>query len=319
MPENPMCGRRVGFDGLSWEYLVQRMMRPIIAVFFCFIASPVCVLAESCSETDAPRHFSANGHRALLIMPHVNSAPQGRCEIAPVVRPGDLVGEHEHRGRDIQFKVPCRRCRLYQLPLDSFCLNQNTAISNSATSANQVSNPRPWATPTKQSPMAMRQKFHYYLKSTYGPLSMASSLAGSGIRHGLDYVPEWGQGMEGYGKRLAASFGEKAVKNSIQFGAGALLHEDPRYFASNRSGIWRRTLYAAGQTFISHKDSGGIMPAYSRFVGIVGGVYISRQWYPEPERTAEKHVSASATSLGLGIARNVFSEFWPDIKRMFFH
>ncbi len=187
---------------------------------------------------------------------------------------------------------------------------------DSTTDATQASSSaaRPFGVISK--PLTGGEKATYYLRFTYGPQSVALSLAGAGINQARDNVPEWGQGIEGYGKRLSSSFGHKAVKCSIQLGIGAFLHEDPRYFASARSGIWQRTIYAVGQTFVSHKDFGGIRPGYSRLIGIVGGAYISRQWHPASDRTAGRYISASAISMGLDIAKSVFAEFWPDLKKL---
>lgn len=174
----------------------------------------------------------------------------------------------------------------------------------------------PRASLVNPAPITACEKFHFYLRSTFGPTSILASLAGSGIRQAWDSVPEWGQGMEGYGKRFASSLAQKAVKRSIHLVVGSLLHEDPRYFASGRSGIWRRTLYAVGKTFVSQKNSGGTRPAYSRFVGAYGGAIISRQWYPKGGRTTGEFFSAGAISIGLDAAGNVFEEFWPSLKKL---
>lgn len=154
------------------------------------------------------------------------------------------------------------------------------------------------------------------LRSTYEPRSVAFSLAGAGIKQARDSVPEWGQGMEGYGRRLASSFGHKIIKRNIQFVAGSLLHEDPRYFCSGSEGIWRRSLYAAGRTFVSNKDGGGVRPGYSKFIATFGGAYISRQWYPERKRKMSEYLTSTAISIGVDMAKNVFNEFWPDLQRM---
>ncbi len=212
--------------------------------------------------------------------------------------------------------IPGRGDALFQFSIDSgqggFGASDSPAATNQAPGLN-LRHPQ---TPTA---MTLSVKCRFYLRSTYGPRSVGYSLAGAGINQGWNDVPEWGQGMEGYGKRFASSFGQKAIKRSIQVGAEIMLKEDPRYFASGRSGIWQRTRYAAGQTFISHRDAGGIRPAYSRFVGTVAGVCVSRQWYPDSDRKAEDYVSSSAISMVLDIARNVFNEFWPDVKRLLFH
>lgn len=122
--------------------------------------------------------------------------------------------------------------------------------------------------------------------------------------------------MEGYGKRFASSFGQKAVNRSIRIGLNGVLHEDPRYFTSGRSGIWGRTLYAVSQTFVAHKDSGGTRIAYSRFAGDFGAAYVSRQWHPDSYHTTGDYLTSGITSVGIDAAKNVFSEFWPDVKRI---
>ena len=167
--------------------------------------------------------------------------------------------------------------------------------------------------------MTKGEKWQYYLNGTYGLRSYAFSLAGAAINQALDEVPEWGQGMEGYSKRFGSGFGRKVIENSVQLGLSNLLHEDPRYFASNRSGIIRRALHAAEQGFIAHKDSGSTGIGYTRFISKTAGVLISRQWYPESDRSAGKYVGAIAVSIATGAAKNLFNEFWPDVIRRLRH
>jgi len=169
------------------------------------------------------------------------------------------------------------------------------------------------------SQMTDGEKFKFYLTTAYGPGSLLFSMAGSGINQARNSEPQWGQGMEGYSKRLGSSFAQKGVERSIRFGLGALLHEDPRYFAAKRSGVVSRTLHATGESFLAHKDSGGIRPGYAHFIGIISAVYLSRRWHPEIDRKSANQVSAGGISLGLEMARNVFSEFWPDIKKKLHH
>jgi hypothetical protein len=168
---------------------------------------------------------------------------------------------------------------------------------------------------TPVTPLPGKAKFKFYLRTTYGPGSMINLAAAAAIKQARNSPPEWGQGMEGFGSRFASAFGLKAIKLSIQSGVEGLLGEDPRYYASARSGVFNRAFYAAGQTFVSHKDSGGRGFAYARFIGIAGGVCISRQWQPENDRSARDYFAAGAAIIGIDMARFVFREFWPDIKK----
>jgi hypothetical protein len=168
-------------------------------------------------------------------------------------------------------------------------------------------------------PLTAGEKFHYYVKSTYGPKSFGYSLLGAGINQARDKVPEWGQGMEGYSKRFASSFGQKVVKRSVDLGLITILHEDPRYFRSGQSGIVNRSLYAAEQVFIAHKDSGGTRFGYSNMISTFTGSYVSRQWRPDSYHSWGDCMSSFAISLGINAGKNLFNEFWPDIRNMLHH
>jgi len=167
------------------------------------------------------------------------------------------------------------------------------------------------------SPLTPGEKFHLYLKSTVEPISIFASAFSAGYNQAVDSVPDWGQGMTGYGKRFASSLGQGEVDKTVRSSLKILLREDPRFFYSNRQGIRERTLHALSETFVAHKDSGGVRPDYSSFVGIASSVYISRQWRPESERTANEYIKGAAISIGTQSAKNVFMEFWPDIRKKF--
>jgi hypothetical protein len=166
-------------------------------------------------------------------------------------------------------------------------------------------------------PMTKKEKFHFYLKTTFAPQQFLFSAASAGIKQAYDSVPEWGQGMEGYGKRFGSTYGKNAIGYTISFGVGLMLREDPRYFKSHNSGLWKRGLHALGQSFIAHADSGRIHPGYSNFISITASEYVSQQWHPENERTTRNYLEGVGISFGTNIAQNIFQEFWPDIKKGF--
>jgi hypothetical protein len=172
---------------------------------------------------------------------------------------------------------------------------------------------KPWVSMTEH------EKRNYYLVTTFGPKSSGFSLAGAGIAQARDSVPERGQGMEGFSKRLGSAMSQKIVENTFEFGLGSLLHEDPRYYPSDRPGLMQRVLHAAEEEFIARKDSGGTRIGYTGFIATTAGVIVSRQWYPKADRTAGQYLSSIAISTVLGAAKNIFDEFWPDIKKRLHH
>jgi len=171
---------------------------------------------------------------------------------------------------------------------------------------------------TEYSPMTSGEKFRFSLRNSFGAASILGSAFSAGYNQAVDSIPEWGQGMEGYGKRFSSSMGQKAIEKTTCSSLKILLREDPRYFRSNKQGFRTRTLYAIGETFVAHKDSGGTRPNYSYFTGVATGVYISRQWRPENYRTASEYVQGAAVSVGVYAAKNIFMEFLPDVRKKVF-
>jgi hypothetical protein len=168
-------------------------------------------------------------------------------------------------------------------------------------------------------PLSGREKWRFYLRSTYGPVSVGSSLILAGIKQAQPDVPEWGGGMQGYGKRFGSSFGQNAINRSIRMALNGLFREDPRYLPSGGSGYFHRSLDAVHQEFWVRKDSGGSRIAFSRFAGIFGAACIATRWSPESYRTASVCLTSGMISLGLDTAKNVFYEFWPDVRKRLHH
>jgi hypothetical protein len=200
---------------------------------------------------------------------------------------------------------------------DPFGQDQNAG--NASTTIIPPSTPRPTISTVRMTPLTRNEKARYYLRSTYGPAAFGYTALTTGIKQAQGSVPEWGGGMEGYGRRYASSFGQKAINRSIRIGLQGLLHEEPRYIASGRSSLWSRALYAASEAFWVRKDSGGIRIAYTRFIGNFSAAYISRQWQPDRYHTTGDYLTSGLTSIGLDVAKNIWSEFWPDIRKRIHH
>jgi hypothetical protein len=161
-------------------------------------------------------------------------------------------------------------------------------------------------------------KFQLYVGDTYGPRAWLTSASTAGIRQWINSPPEWEQGMRGYARRFASSMGENAIRNTVRFGVGAALHEDPRYFPSVRKGILRRSWYAVTFVFVPRNDHGERTLGVSRLAGALSSGFISNTWYPERLSDTSHAMSRAGIALGGDAALNLFHEFWPDIKRAVF-
>jgi hypothetical protein len=108
-----------------------------------------------------------------------------------------------------------------------------------------------------------------------------------------------------------------SIPSSLQFGIGAVLKEDPRYFASTERGVWRRTRHAVSHTVMVKNDYDRRVFSYGKVTGTLGASFISRTWHPERQRTAGHALGNAGLSIGMEAGWNLLREFWPDIKRMF--
>src|SRR5690349_6028698 len=73
----------------------------------------------------------------------------------------------------------------------------------------QTTKPQDYVFPTH------KERFDRYVKSTVGPFRLAWTAASAGIAQWQDHPEEWEQGMKGYGKRYASSFGQNAIQQTV--------------------------------------------------------------------------------------------------------
>ena len=116
-------------------------------------------------------------------------------------------------------------------------------------------------------------------------------------------------------ERYASHLGYYLIQRSIMFPVQAIDHEDTRYFRSKRTSFQGRIGDAFLHTIWRHNDSGGMMPAYSEFLGDYGAAALSRMWWPAHYHTASSILIAGSDTILVDAGINVLHEFAPDIKR----
>ena len=130
-------------------------------------------------------------------------------------------------------------------------------------------------------PLTPKQKFHLSARLLLDPATIAAAGATAGIQQAKNSYWEWGQGAEGYAKRLAGAYGTAAhnlVITSVL--AASVLHQDPRYFYSGRGTNAKRVWYALESTFRTKGDNGKWQPPYAGVIGAVASAEISNTYLP---------------------------------------
>lgn len=145
----------------------------------------------------------------------------------------------------------------------------------------------------------------------------------AGAFAGLDQLTNsdksYGQGVQGYAKRLGAWYGDEAMGNIFTEGLfPVLFHQDPRYFRKGTGSVMSRTGYAVSRVMVSQKDGGGLQFNYSEWVGNAAATAIGNAYHFD-NRNALDNTTKLLEQVGTDAVSQVLKEFWPDIKKKFFH
>ena len=128
--------------------------------------------------------------------------------------------------------------------------------------------------------MSVEEKLRYDAHHLFDVDNVIFAGMGAALDQARDRPSEWGQGWAAFGQRYASHLGQHAMQRSIMFPVQAIDHEDTRYFRSKKTSYKGRIADAFLHTIWRHDDAGGMMPAYSEFLGDYGAAAISRLWWP---------------------------------------
>jgi len=180
-----------------------------------------------------------------------------------------------------------------------------------------IPNFRTSATLASYKPLTTRRKFRIAAQDSFdrGTVALAALFAGQSQLSNANR--SFGQGVQGYSKYFGAAYSDFVTGNYMTEGIfPTLLHQDPRYFRKGTGSALSRLGYSIGQSFWTHRDSGGTEFNYSEVLGNSAAVAISNIYYKDG-RTAHNAISQLEVQIGVDTATNVMKEFWPDVGRRF--
>lgn len=158
-------------------------------------------------------------------------------------------------------------------------------------------------------PLTTGLKFRLAFKADTDPMTFVGVGLLAGMYQAGD-LPDYGQGMEGFGKRMGAGYAD--ATSDIFLGGAVLpwlLHQDPRYFYQGTGTIRSRTLHALGSPFICRGDNGKRQPNYSSLLGDLSSGAISNLYYPESNRGAKLLFGGFLITTGVRTLNGVVQEF----------
>jgi hypothetical protein len=143
--------------------------------------------------------------------------------------------------------------------------------------------------------------------------SIIGPALGAGISQTYNSPHEWGAATPGFGRRLASSNATSILGRTVGFGVAAADHEDPRFYSSGETDLWRRARHAIVGTFVSRTPHGR-MPAFSRFAGIYAAAFLSNAWQPPSQNGVRPALQRGSITLSSSVGFRLLQEFWPDIR-----
>jgi hypothetical protein len=207
--------------------------------------------------------------------------------------------------------VKLHKAFLFALTAPGLMLAQQTGADPTVIPSKATSGP--------QSPqwrgLSVEEKLRYDARHLFEVDNLVFAGVGAAFDQARHRPDEWGQGWGAFSDRYASHLGQYIVQRSIMFPVQAIDGEDTRYFRSKREGYGGRLGDAFLHTIWRHDDSGGMMPAYSEFLGDYGAAAVSRMWWPQRFHTGRAIFVAGSNTILIDAGINVLHEFAPDMKR----
>jgi hypothetical protein len=171
---------------------------------------------------------------------------------------------------------------------------------------------------SRELPLSKHCKFELFVRQTYSPYTFASAAFEATWAQAWAQWPQYGGGMQGWGKRLGATLADIESRRFIQgFVLSAVLHQDPRYFPSGKKALVRRAWYAVTRVVVARRDAGEREFNTSELLGALATSSLQNAYYPRHYRTFDGTVSRFLGALSSDATSDLLHEFAPDLKRIF--
>jgi hypothetical protein len=126
-------------------------------------------------------------------------------------------------------------------------------------------------------------KVHNYFFDTFGPNPIVGAALTAGISQVSNGIPDWKQGMEGYGRRFGSDFGIAAVSTTMRYALSEAFKQDALYYRCECTGVFPRLRHAVISTLTARRGTDGhrvfSLPALvAPYAGTMAAVY---GWYPD--------------------------------------
>jgi hypothetical protein len=171
-------------------------------------------------------------------------------------------------------------------------------------------------------PLTGRQKFDYFLHSTYASRTFVNAgvdVIANRVK-GHDRNPEYETGIMGLGQHYGIELATDETDVFFKyFLFPTLLRQDPRYFRNPELPFFKRALYSMTRVIITRTDRGGETFNSSSILGAMSSRALSDLYVPGQRQGLQPLTGCVSFNLLRDAGMNLVHEFWPDFRRKFLH
>jgi hypothetical protein len=166
-------------------------------------------------------------------------------------------------------------------------------------------------------PLSAGAKFRYHMSQSFSLSGFLIPGFTAGIAQATNVPREWGGGGTAYSYRYASAFGDRLGLHLIDSTLESALHEDPRYFRSQKTTAGGRFTDAVLHAVIARTDSGGERFAFARVTSAVASGQLTNVWQPYSTGHASDGFIRAGITLGQRAGVNLLHEFFPKLTDRF--
>ena len=167
--------------------------------------------------------------------------------------------------------------------------------------------------------ISQRERTVLFIHQTLGLQPVVSAFSNAMFRHYThEFVWKTESRYEPMLNRFEGSLFRNTLRNSIEFGVASWRQEDTRYRPSGKPGVSARVRYALLRAYVVPTPTGSEF-AYARFAAIAGTASLTDEWHPwRAYAYRPNYYRQAAFGMVLDpLAKSMWAEFGPDIKRRF--
>ena len=161
-----------------------------------------------------------------------------------------------------------------------------------------------------------KQKLELFAGSSISGYALFTSAFSAGFGQATDSLSGYGQGADGYAKRLGSSMARGATSNFVgTFLLPTVLHQDPRFFVLATDSPREATIYALHRVVVTRTDQGQDAFNWSGLLGPLAAEGTANAYLPDRERTIGRTFGRYSTDIGFLAVGNLLREYWPAISK----